>query len=187
MGRRLLLIPIIHQPADLGSAGSALAAQSLLLTNPERWDDFVRTVDRYWSSIGSALEPLAPGRLQVYQDGLPSGGAEGVRLVAEAARRGSRNFMLIESLVARGASLCQTEDAALLLREHHMLTNLLADAHLSGPELRETRAALLDARDEAIASTIGATLRPGAVGLLFIGAAHNVARFLPADIDVTVL
>ncbi len=44
-------------------------------------------------------------------------------------------------------------------------------------------AALLEARDRFIAGQIDATLRDDENGVLFIGALHKVARFLPPRIQ----
>ena len=45
---------------------------------------------------------------------------------------------------------------------------------------------LLTRRDAFMAKRIGETLPPGATGILFVGALHDVARFLPEDISVEV-
>lgn len=115
----------------------------------------------------------------MYQDGLAADGALGRRVVEEGARRGSRNYQVILTFLDRGAELRATEDAALLLREHASLSH----AKHQQPSSRQ-REDLLKRRDAYIAQRINATLLAGEVGVLFIGAAHNVCPGLANDILV---
>jgi hypothetical protein len=76
--------------------------------------------------------------------------------------------------VREGATLVGTESPALLLDEYRLLQS---------PERTEAQAAaLLDARDRFIAGRIDATLGDDDDGVLFIGALHAVAKFLPERI-----
>ncbi|MBI3974699.1 MAG: hypothetical protein HY332_25770 [Chloroflexi bacterium] len=185
--RRLLLLPVIHQPADLGTIATGMVDRSMALTSPTRWARHERTVQRFWEAATAFLDQLDAARLQLYQDGLPAGGEAGRRVVAEAARRGSHNYRLIQTLLDRGAELCQTEDPALLLREYQLLHQLMDGATLPAAEAQPARAALLAARDEAMAERIVTSLQEGRIGLLLVGADHDVAAYLPADVVVTPL
>lgn len=78
-----------------------------------------------------------------------------------------------------GATLVGTESPALLLDEYKLLQSA---------ERTEAQAtALLEARDRFIAGRIDATLDEERQGILFIGALHKVAAFLPPGIKVEYL
>ena len=78
-----------------------------------------------------------------------------------------------------GATLVGTESPALLLDEYKLLQS---------PERTEAQAsALLEARDRFIAGQIDATLGEDKDGILFIGALHKVAKFLPRRIKAEYL
>ena len=111
--------------------------------------------------------------VNLYQDSLPVCGHERA-LVHEIASQGSRNHQLLEALADSGALLVGTESPALLLDEYRLMQS---------PERTEAQAAaVLDARDQFIARRIDATLSDGTTGILFIGALHHVAKFLPKRI-----
>jgi hypothetical protein len=79
-----------------------------------------------------------------------------------------------------GATLVGTESPELLLEEYRLLQ--------SPEERTEAIAAdLLEARDRFIAGRIDTTLGDGEDGILFIGALHKVAKFLPQRIRVEYL
>ena len=187
--RRLLYIPIIHNEADLGSAGTALAEQSVALSGARRWLVHQETVSKFWESVAAHLRSLYSYKLRVYQDGLAAGGEIGRRIAEESAKRGSRNYQLVLELLNRGAELRKTEDPVLLLREHENIHRSAQQGSVrqgqhDPEEYRLRRDCLMGTRDKFIAETIGATLKEGELGVLFIGAYHNVASRLPADISV---
>jgi pheromone shutdown protein TraB len=78
-----------------------------------------------------------------------------------------------------GATLVGTESPTLLLDEYRLLQ--------SSENTPGQAAALLEARDRFIAERIDATLHDDEDGVLFIGALHKVARFLPQRIKVEYL
>ncbi|MBI2871847.1 MAG: hypothetical protein HYY00_01485 [Chloroflexi bacterium] len=173
--RRLLYVPIIHDEADLGSAGKALREKSAALSGEWRWTLHQETVGGFWDEVAAYLRSFAPHRLKVYQDGLAADGEMGRRIVEEAARRGSRNYRLVLDMLHRGAELRKTEDPTLLLLERESILRPSPDSERLG---------LMHQRDGFIAETIGATLKEGEVGVLFIGASHDVASRLAPDISV---
>jgi len=177
--RRLLYVPIIHDQADLGSAGSALARRSAALVGGQRWAIHQETVGKFWESVAAYLRSLDSRQLKIYQDGLPVGGEAAKRIVQEAAGRGSRNYQLILELVAKGAELRKTEDPALLLRERERIRHAAQQ-----PTLERSLSA---ERDRFIAETISVTLKEGELGVLLVGAYHDVAPFLAEDISVTMV
>ena len=189
--RQLLYIPLVHEPADLGSAGEPLVRESARLVGERRWSIHQEAMARFWEQVTAVLNALEPHQIRVYQDGLPAGGKVGMRIVEEAARRGSRNHALIRDLIGRGAELRKTEAPELLLQEHQRLLGISysppnAVAPKGAPiESSRTQAdRLLRERNEFIADTINATLREGEIGVLFIGAYHDVASRLAPDIVV---
>lgn len=178
--RRLLYVPIVHDEADIGSAGAALALRSARLAGRRRWARHQQVLDRFWQQVGAFLDRFEANGLRVYQDGLPAGGEVGQRIVQEAAARGSRNHRLVLHLLERGAQLCQTEDPALLWRERQRLL----EPSGQGGEERSEGNGLLAERDRFIAGAINATLREGEAGILFIGAYHDVTPYLAEDIAI---
>ncbi len=189
--RRLLLVPIIHDEADMGSLGAILARRSVELSGESRWALHQRTVGQFWAGIEAFLLSLDPDKLKVYQDGLAAGGEMGLRIVQEAARAGSRNYQTVLKLLSHGAGaeLRKTEDAQLLLDERRsILSSLRQESSQEGQPETPSRTTLgdqlLEQRDQFIARTIGETLRAGEMGVLFIGAYHNVQPHLPVDIIV---
>ncbi len=187
--RRLLCVPIIHDEADLGHAGEALGRLSAAQSGQGRWDTHQETARRFWQNVGDYLLSLGPGRLKMYQDGLAAGGEMAARIVEEAAKRGSRNYQLVQQLLQGGAEVRKTEDPALLWWERTVLLRSLEREGTSGgaanPEAPQAeRDRLRRARDRFIADTINGTLHEGEVGVLFIGADHDVAPLLASDIAV---
>lgn len=186
--RRLLYVPVIHDAADLGHAGPGLTQASAALVGERRWATHKETVRRFWQCVGTYLRSADPGQLKVYQDGLAAQGETGRRIVEEAAKRGSRNYQLVLDLLQGGAELRQTEDPVLLLREHKNAMAALEPRSAVEPQRpakqRLQRDHLLAERDRFIATAINATLKEGEVGLLFVGADHNVAGLLASDISI---
>lgn len=190
--RRLLYAPIIHDEADIGSAGSALAHESCSIAGVGRWNKHKQRVEKFWRSLGSYLNSFPPSSLRIYQDGLTADGEAGRNIVQEAARRGSKNYQTVLELLTRGAELRKTEDLSLLLQEHQNLLALVGQGQAGGlrlglEEYRTRRDRLTQARDRFIAGTIEATLEPQELGVLFIGAYHRVADHLSDDIRVEML
>ena len=180
MSRRLLIVPIIHTEAELGSEGGAHRAGYVARHGDRRWAEREALIGRYWHSVHDALLelPIEFEGVKLYQDSLPDGpGTE--RLVEEMAAHGSPNHRLLRVLQARGARVMGTESLALLLEEYQAIKDRRASPEL----LRRS----LDARDAHIAGRIAATLAEGEIGILFIGAAHDVARHCDPSIQVAVL
>ncbi len=187
--RRLLYVPIVHDKTDMGSFGAALTRQSVALAGERRWALHQRVVRGFWESVEAFLLTLDAMRIAVYQDGLAVGGELAIRIVHEAAGRGSKNYQIVLKLLNRGAKLRKTEDVQLLLQEHQMLRGLghqePSQASMTGtppPTMSGDR--LLGQRDGFIARTISDTLKEEELGVLFLGAQHNVEPFLPVDITV---
>ncbi|MEW6545544.1 MAG: hypothetical protein AB1446_01320 [Bacillota bacterium] len=173
--RTLIHVSIIHAEVDLGSAASRARSRY----GKETWARHQQEIRAYWHQISRELDLLGLdwSRVKVYHDSLPAGGSDGLRVVRSLAARGSPNYKLVQELVKRGATLIATEDLRLLLREYELVS--------SGRTCpREEFDQLLLARDRHMATRIAETLMEGETGVLFVGAAHQVTRFLPGDIRV---
>lgn len=179
--RRLLYVPIIHEGVDLGGAGAAVARGSAGRAGADRWARHQEVLRRFWQEVEGCLRAFDPRCLVLYQDGLPAEGEAGRRIVQVAASRGSANYQLLLRLLAEGARLVQTEAPELLLEEYARMVS----SGCGGDQGESER--LLERRDDFIAATINRTLGEHEVGLLFIGARHEVGPRLARDIAVTMV
>ena len=189
--RRLVHVPILHSPADMGSMAEGLASAIIDRFGRRRWDEYLALLDGFWQTVRADLEGLGLDYQQVdlYQDGLPVCGKE-LELVKKAAAAGSENHQLLLDLVARGANLMGTEDPELLLDEYRDVKTALEDRPRPACSPEQTSVTsryrrTLSKRDAYIGRRIDESLRPVRTGILFLGMMHNVEPFLPADIVVT--
>ena len=172
--------------SDLGGVAAEVERRSAALCGEGRWARHKEVVSAFWRSIADYLGQIEAGHIKIYQDGLPGGGELGRKIVEEGARRGSKNYEIILDLAKRGAEIMKTEDASLLKEEYERL-NLLAEAGKSagcsgsqgGYGLRKD--SLTNRRDRFIARTINETLAEGELGILFIGAYHDLITHLAQD------
>jgi len=188
---------MIHALSDFGSVANRLERTGEEMLTVAGWQRHQESVARFWDKLRTELElrlerelPGADwGRMRIYQDGMPVAGEDARRIVDEVAEAGSPNYRLVRDLVARGAQIERTEDPG-LLREEYELARALATARGPVEEAQAVQAyrqrggELLRARDIFIARRIDETLKEGQLGLLFIGALHRVAEYLPPDIEV---
>ena len=178
---RLIYVPIVHSTAEMGSFAPAYKAAFVARYGESDWQERSAKFAAIWRAIEDAITALwlTPTRVKLYQDSLPVCGRE-VALVQDLAALDSPNHQLLVALMAKGATLVGTESAELLLEEYRLLQS---------PETRTEAIAaqLLEARDRFIADRIDATLGDGEDGILFIGALHDVAKFLPQRIRVEYL
>ena len=177
---RLVYVPVVHSIAEMGSAADAYQAAFAARYGERKLAERSTEFDAIWRAIGEGIRSLRLDlkRVNLYQDSLPICGHERA-LVHEIASHGSRNHQLLEALADSGDSLVGTESPSLLLDEYRLIQS---------PERTEAQgAALLDARDHFIAGRVDETLSEGRTGILFIGALHHVAKFLPKRISVEYL
>lgn len=187
--RVLCYIPILHTGADLGGLAAPLAAAAEGRLGGDAWQSHRAQVQRLWDATEKAVLQLNIdyGSLLVYQDGLPVSGREAA-IVDELAQAGSRNHQLLQRLRERGATLVGTESPELLVEEYALAKQVLDTGATAGEQTAAQRALagdLLARRDRFIAKRIADTLPAGRTGLLFIGALHGVAPYLPADVAVS--
>ena len=189
--RRLVHVPILHSPADMGSMAEGLAAAIIDRFGRRHWEEYLALLENFWQEVRAEIERLRLDyrRVDLYQDGLPVCGKE-LELVKKAAAGGSENHQLLLDLTARGARLMGTEDPRLLLDEYRdMKAALKGRSRAACPpaQIGETSRyrQTLSKRDAYIGRRIDESLRPGRTGILFLGMMHNVEPLLPADIVVT--
>ena len=187
--RRLIYVPIIHTDSDMGSLASALEQSTAPLYGEERWERHKTTASEFWRMVADYLETLDAKSLKVYQDGFVSEGHLGKKIIEEGMRRGSKNYEIILNLVNRGAKIVSTEDVALLQEEYEHISRIIkaetpSQRILAYKEYESRKGQLIIERDRFIARTINETLKDGEVGLLFMGAYHDVVPHLAKDIVV---
>ena len=181
--RRLIWVPIIHTPEDLGKLRASVRDRHIGRRGRAGWEAHVKAVGEFWREIRRRVAGLdvSPSKIRLYQDALPVCGFE-EQIVRELAGGGGANHQLLADLMARGATLTGTESPHLLVEEYELNRRSLAGTpSLDAPEKAK---ALLEARDQFIADRIAQTLRGGETGLIFLGMAHSLEGRLPADIRV---
>ena len=191
MMKRVVVIPIIHTAADLGSLADSVRAHYTQKYGAEFWRHRQQFIAARWEDIRGRIASLDLdyGKVRIYQDGLPACGFE-LQILHELAGAGSPNHQLVLDLVGQGATLIGTEDPQLLIREYQLQQRQMSAAE---PDRRQSLPApheladLLEARDCFIAQRIAATLQDGEVGLLFLGAAHPLAALRSSGIAVETL
>lgn len=194
--RRLIYIPIIHSQEDMGSVSDSVREAYIERKGRQGWEESRLAIRRFWNDIEAKVAALDLdfARVRLFQDGLPVCGFE-VRIVRDLATTGivGANYRILAGLMDRGAALEGTEDVELLLKERRILKSWTAD--LSGKPMaaidRERTALamnkLLEDRDRYIAGRIDEVLRPGEIGILFLGILHKAIEKLPPTILVSSL
>lgn len=196
--RKLLYSLIVHNQADLGSFKERLSIEGERRYGRIRWEAHLKQVQESWDRteeiVGRFLNTnnVPKSKVRVYQDGLPVAGEIGLKIVREGARRGSKNYQILENLVDRGACLEEADSRELLLQEHNYLSKIVKAATLT-EKLKQyalyqvISQELLNKRDIYIAERINATLSKDELGLAFFGAIHSIVDKLAKDIEVTII
>jgi hypothetical protein len=190
--RKLIIVRIVHTPADMGTMKDGLMKEGMAKLGKERWLENQRMIEKFWAEAEQEIDDLGLDyrRVRVYQDGLPVGGELAKKIVDETAEKGSKNYRIVRKMMENGAVLEATESPDLLIQEYGYITAILT-ARTPGEKSEATRGydrgkdELMRKRDAYIANRINSTLKDGETGLLFIGAAHNVRPGLAPDIEVT--
>lgn len=172
--RKLFYAPLIH------------SRRSREFSEASKYLDDSKDKPKYWWRLVSRLIDPHLHIDRVYFDSItesPSGDSRFQKSTPEA--------LTLNSLLDRGATIEMTEDASLieefdsLMRE--AVTGLesddpIADGWINDYEDRQNQN--LRKRDEFISRKIDETLRVGEVGVLLVGADHNVLPLLPRDIKI---
>jgi len=203
--RKLLIIPIVHNAADLGRLEHRLEQIKRATMPRERIEASRKQVARFWEELRVAIESwqLNFSKVVVYQDALPLAPATHVgleiKIVKELASVGSANHQLLEWLHEHGASILGTESPELLVAEYSLVRKQLGmaddlSADHETPRNLETTSEiaeiaaqlndLLNRRDQFIAARIDSTLEQDQIGILLMGMLHRVEKWLPEDIEV---
>ena len=187
--RKLFYIPMIHTSADLGSVASELDKRCVKLCGEERWNKHKEAVDGFWKAVSECVNSIDATNLKVYQDGLLADGEMGLKIVEETVKKGSKNYEIVLDLIKKGAKIQKTEDAGLLKKEYKYLLGMTKEKSslkrfTAALKYRLKKKKLIEERDTFIAKTINETLKEDEIGILFLGAYHNVLDKLSDDIRV---
>jgi hypothetical protein len=189
--RKLVYIRIVHTATDMGSLSQKLQEEIISRVGRDKWEENQRMILKFWDELEKELIRLKLDleHTKIYQDGLPAAGETGMKIVHTASELGSQNYRLIEKLVENGAQIVATESPELLIEERNLLMNMYNSPTLEEREKAKQRyevrkKKLMLERDEYIASRINSTLKAGEIGILFIGAEHDVIPALEKDIEV---
>jgi len=194
--KKLLYIPIVHNKADLGSLSSHLSLEGERKYGVSLWQNHLEQVDKSWDEIeieiSERLTKKSFKKVKIYQDGLPVVDEIGIKIVKDAAKNGSKNYLIIDSLLSRGAKLEIAENKELLIKEYHLLSDI-SKAETPEKQLeayltyQKMSLELLNNRDNYIANQINVTLKDGETGIAFFGAAHEITDKLNKDLKVVVI
>lgn len=187
--KKLLYCPIIHMSADLGSLANEAAKRGIAGLGEDLWKRHTETIRGFWQAVEGYFNSIEVSGFKVYQDGMAADGEMGGKIIEEGIKGGSKNFEILSSLLKRGANLVKTEDLNLLKLELDRLIKIskaktVFSKLVAYIEYRLTKNGLLKRRDEFIARRINETLKDGETGILFVGAYHDVTRWLASDIRV---
>jgi len=174
---------------DLGSEAAAIDSKSASLFGEARWAKHKEIIAKFWESMADYFATVDASTLKIYQDGLPTDGTLGRKIIEEAVKRGSKNHQIILSLMARGAEIRKTEDPSLLKEEYEHITALthsksVAEKTIASAKYKLRKNQLTKERDKFVAKTIDETLKEVETGVLFMGSYHDIFPYLPKDIIV---
>ncbi|MFT6753788.1 MAG: hypothetical protein ACJA2O_003984 [Candidatus Azotimanducaceae bacterium] len=178
--RALILLPIIHSPADLGTLNAATERSR----NEDQTLRYLDAVEHFWTVVDGVIEGMNLNyhQLKVYQDSLPVCNVVD-RIVADVAASGSKNYALLKTLQEKGATLMGTESSDLLEQEKALMTDVLQSADHSNESAKRGQE-LLSQRDSFIGQRINESLADEEMGLIFVGIMHDIEPHLSSDIVV---
>ena len=128
-------------------------------------------------------------KMKIYQDGMIAEREVGQKIVEEGIKSGSKNYELVLRLLKRGAILVKTEEFKMVKEELDRLLAITKSKSTSKKliafiKYRLIKNRLLKKRDEYISKRIDKTLKDDEIGILFLGAYHNIKKRLPKDIQI---
>ncbi len=182
MRRRLIWVPIIHTPEDMGKLRGAVRLAHDR-GGVAQWEAYVRAAGEFWRAVRVRIErlDLDLSNVRLYQDALPICGYE-EKIVRELAHTGAANYRLLVDLTSRGALLTGTESPRLLVEEYELSRKAL-EGKLA-PDHEQRAKSLLQERDRFIANRIEETLETDKVGLIFLGRAHSLEGLFSVDVEL---
>ena len=122
--RTLILVPVIHTSADLGSLAKDVTNRGIADLGEYIWEKHTAAVEKFWDVISDYFDSIDVSGMKIYQDGMVADGEVGQRIVEEGAKSGSRNYELVARLLKKGAILVKTEDFKLVKEELDRLVAL---------------------------------------------------------------
>jgi len=187
--KKLIYVPIIHTSADFGSLAKDVSNKGILVLGEELWEKHLKTVDNFWDVISDYFDLLDVSGFKIYQDGMMAEGEIALKMVEDGIKCGSKNFEVILKLIKKGAVLIKTEDINLVKEERDMLLKLTKaktrrEKLIVSMKYKINKNELLKKRDEFIAKRIDMTLKQGETGIIFIGAYHNIKRYLSSGFKI---
>lgn len=190
--RRLIYIPIIHTNTDLGSLASNIEIKAKKAVEATSWRRHKSIVENYWAEIARYWQNKDVSGFKIFQDGMPTNGAVGQKMVADLAKKGSINYKIVKQLTEKGAILTKTEDPDLLKEEYFLTKGLVARKSFLGGlfaflRYKWRKGGLLDGRDNYIAKRIDESLQEAETGICFLGVYHRMLQKLPSDFTVVYL
>ena len=188
--RTLIYVPVIHTSADLGSLAKDVTKRGIADIGEDVWEKHRAAVEKFWDVISDYFDSIDVSGMKIYQDGMVADGEVGQKIVEEGARTGSRNYELAARLLKKGAILVKTEDFKLVKEERDRLVALTQAKSITHKliafiKYKLIKDRLLNKRDKFIAKRIDESLRQDEIGIIFIGAYHNIKKRLPGSIRVS--
>ncbi|MBA3043593.1 hypothetical protein FP804_00470, partial [archaeon] len=109
MVKKLLIIPVFHSEAEMGSVKHEMKGISEKTFGREKWERHRNNVKEFWEKVEASLEKrlnrVDISKVRIYQDGQVVDGYFGVKIAEEIASAGSKNHQIILGLVKKGAVL----------------------------------------------------------------------------------
>lgn len=192
MGKKLLIIPIIHSEEELGSLKDQISGIKEEKLGHEEHKKQIEEVQRLWKEIAAIISEIMqiikPEMIQIYQDGMPVGGETGKKIVFECAANRSINHIILAEMINSGAEIEQTESPQYLKKEYEIIKEIFSakspeEQNKLSQRYREILHGLSIKRDRFIAERINSSLKEEHTGILFIGATHNITQNLSDEID----
>jgi len=188
--RTLIYVPVIHTSADLGSLAKDVTNRGIADLGEDIWEKHKTAVEKFWDCLSGYFDSIDVSGMKIYQDGMVADGEVGRRIVEECAKSGSRNYELVARLLKKGAILVKTEDFKLVKEERDRLVSLTQAKSITRKliifiKYKLAKGWLLSKRDRFIAKSIDESLGHGEIGIIFIGAYHNIKKRLPRGIRVS--
>ena len=194
MMRKLIYVPIIHMSADMGSIAKKLNEKGITAFGEEFWKGHRETISGFWDVISHYFDYIDMDtrnrkKMKIYQDGMIAEREVGQKIVEEGIKSGSKNYELVLRLLKRGAILVKTEEFKMVKEELDRLLAITKSKSTSKKliafiKYRLIKNRLLKKRDEFISKRIDKTLKDDEIGILFLGAYHNIKKRLPKDIQI---
>ena len=187
--RTLIYIPVIHTSADLGSLAEDITKKGIADLGQDVWKEHRRAIEGLWDAISHYFDSVDVSGTKIYQDGMVAEGEVGQKIVEEGLKSGSKNYEVISRLLQKGAILVKTEDFNLVKEERDRLLAITQAKSISQKIIafiryKLTKNILLNKRDRFIAKRIDEALNQGETGIIFIGAYHNIKKWLPKNIQI---